>query len=468
MRSLCSVTSTMDSSEVMVATAPETREDHRARWDRQAWKTTKAGLAARVVSIGVRMLTIPIALRLLGPERYGLWLTISSLITWFGFASAGFGSALINALSAETARDDRLAMQRHVSTVIFSLLVIGIIIIAASALLSQLPGMVSLLGIGRRADLQVEARELIVLAGLIFAGSLALDFTNSLSAGLQEGYFSSLATVSASAITLIWVLLLPYYRIVAVRDYVFAVGLPPVITSVLVACYLLYRKHPFLRPSWRLWSRKSFSGLMGFGGWMFIGLMGDLVIFQSANVLIANQFGPARVPRYAVAASVFQNVAALSNGIVYPYWAAFTEASARRDWAWINSVMYRMLKRTVGLMAGAGLVMVLFGRELIRLWAGESAVPETSLLVAMAVYFTLAAWAANNIVLLLGLGHVRTKALLTAWVAVAQLAGFFLLSHTFGVVALPLTAGAAVLIECVIASFVIARYRSANTSLLEH
>ena len=54
-------------------------------WHSQALLTTKMAIAAKLLSMGARLLTIPMALHMLGPERYGLWLSISSLLLWIGF-----------------------------------------------------------------------------------------------------------------------------------------------------------------------------------------------------------------------------------------------------------------------------------------------------------------------------------------------------------------------------------------------
>lgn len=43
-------------------------------------KTVWSGLGARAVSIVVSLLIVPLALHYLGKEKYGLWVTVSSLV----------------------------------------------------------------------------------------------------------------------------------------------------------------------------------------------------------------------------------------------------------------------------------------------------------------------------------------------------------------------------------------------------
>ena len=74
------------------------------------------GDSAKLQSMGARLLTIPMALHMLGPERYGLWLSISSLLLWIGFVGPGLGYGLINSVSEANGKNDRQKMRADIST----------------------------------------------------------------------------------------------------------------------------------------------------------------------------------------------------------------------------------------------------------------------------------------------------------------------------------------------------------------
>ena len=420
------------------ASAPDSAtQANRARWHRQASLTTSVGIVAKAVAIGVRFVTIPLALRLLGSERYGLWLSLGSVLAWIGFVGPGLGYGLINALSDASGRDDVPTMRRHVSTAFFTIWTLGLLLLASIPALTAWSGWAGLLGVEGRPDLTGEALALISVAATVFVLSFSLEFIGPVCAGLQEGYLSSVASVAASLLVLVGVVFLAIEGGTLVT-FALVVGLPPIVTNLALSVYVLWRRYPELRPSWRLWNRESFASLMGFGGWMFLGQMGELAIFQSANILIANRFGPGEVPRYAVPAALFMNLANVCYLIVQPYWPALKEASVREDWDWIRTAMSRTLKFRVAMMICAGGAIVLGGPTFIRLWAGEQGVPNRSLLVAMSVYYVLVAWSGNYVVLLFGLGLVRIKTFLTLLVGLAHVGGFFLLSPHVGLSAIPL------------------------------
>ena len=431
--------------------------DHRWRWRRQASLTTAVGVIARGVAVAVRLVTIPLALRLLGPDRYGLWLSVGSVLAWIGLVGPGLGYGLINAVGEARGRDDWTTMRAHVSTGIIALSVLATAILLLAPIAGSWSGWADLLGITNRPDLIHDTRTLIAVAIVLFALSLSQEIVTPICTGLQEGYLSALASIGASVAMLVGVTVLAW-RGGTLVAFAIVVGLAPVIANCVLGVYLLTRRHPRLRPSWRLWNRASFRSLIGFGGWMFIGQFGELAIFQSANILIAHRFGPGEVPRYAVPAAVFVNIANLCYLMVQPYWPAVREASVRGDWEWVRTALRSTLWPRLGLVTAAALAIILAGPQLIGVWAGEQAVPARSLLVAMGVYYTLVVWSGNYVVQLLGLGLVRAKTMLTLVVGAAHVAGFFLLSPTLGLSAIPVAGSLGVLADCLIASRLASRH----------
>jgi O-antigen/teichoic acid export membrane protein len=437
---------------------------HRTRWHRQASLTTTVGIMARAVAIGVRFVTIPLALRLLGPERYGLWLSIGSALAWVGFVGPGLGYGLVNALGEASGRDDVAAMRRHVSTAFVTIGLLGLVLLAVVPILTGWSGWAGLLGVRGRPDLIQEALTLVAVAATLFALSFSLDVIGPVCTGLQEGYLSAVASIAGSLLVIVGVIGLAVNggNLVA---FALVVGLPPIVTNLALTLYVFGVRRPELRPAWRLWNRQSFSELVSFGGWMFLAQMGELAIFQSANILIANRFGPGEVPRYAVPAALFLNLANVCYLIVQPYWPALKEASVRGDWDWIRITMRRTLRIRLALMACAGVAAVIGGPAFIRLWAGEQGLPTRSLLVAMSVYSVLVAWSGNYVILLLGLGLVRIKTFLTLLVGIAHVGGFFLLAPFVGLSAIPIGGSIGVIVDALWASRAAARHIRDQESL---
>jgi O-antigen/teichoic acid export membrane protein len=417
--------------------------------ERRAQLTAKAGVLARVVSYGARLILIPLSLELLGPERYGLWLTVGSLIAWLGMSDFGFSQGLVNAIAESSGLDDRAAIRRLVSTgfTLFALLSLILILLVIPA--SSWRPLERLLGVAGNPALAGDAHLLLLICGIFFAASLSLRAVDSVCQGLQEGYLAAGSAIGAAALNLVAVAVL-YWRGASLSTFALAMAAPGLLATGALGVYLFVIRHPDLRPSLRQWDRSALGTLIRFGGPLFVLQLANLAVLYSMNLLIANRLGAGEVPKYSIPYSLFLIVAGLCYLIVQPYIPAYAEALRRGDVAWIRQRALKSLGITTGLMASAGLVLVAVGQPLIRLWAGPSVVPEIELLVFMAVFSVLAVSAATNGVLLIGLGRLWVKALLqTAAAGIFVISAWMMLPH-LGLVAVPLAGIAAFMADALI------------------
>lgn len=75
---------------------------------RELWRpilqSASAGTVNRLLALAIRFLTIPILVRYLGNERYGMWMTIASTTAYITLLDLGVVSALVNRLTANFRR----------------------------------------------------------------------------------------------------------------------------------------------------------------------------------------------------------------------------------------------------------------------------------------------------------------------------------------------------------------------------
>src|SRR5271163_2770899 len=89
---------------------------------RRAGITASSSFIARALNILISFLSVPLTVHYLGAERYGVWLTISSLITWMSMTDFGLaGNALVNVLAEASGREDRTAAQHYTASSFWAL-----------------------------------------------------------------------------------------------------------------------------------------------------------------------------------------------------------------------------------------------------------------------------------------------------------------------------------------------------------
>src|SRR5664280_585587 len=71
------------------------------------------------------LITVPLTIRYLGPDRYGAWMSLSALMAFLKFSDLGLGNGLVGAISQAEGRDDRLYAQRAISSVLVCLCITG-------------------------------------------------------------------------------------------------------------------------------------------------------------------------------------------------------------------------------------------------------------------------------------------------------------------------------------------------------
>src|SRR5688500_16255025 len=95
----------------------------------QVKKNVFTSFLAKGGSVIINLLLVPITIDYVNPTQYGIWLTLSSVIAWFGFFDIGLGNGLKNKLTEAIAKGDHLLGRKYVSTTYLVLTLISILLL---------------------------------------------------------------------------------------------------------------------------------------------------------------------------------------------------------------------------------------------------------------------------------------------------------------------------------------------------
>ena len=168
---------------------------------RRAVLTALAAAFARSVSFLTVLVTVPLTLHYLGSERYGLWMTISSLMVFLGFADLGLGNGLMNAVSSAFGRDDRGAARTSVSSGFFMLLGVAVVLLGLFAALYGVIPWESVFKVSSPLAVKEAGPAVAIFVGC-FALSLPAGVVQRVQMGHQEGFASQLWQALGSIIGL--------------------------------------------------------------------------------------------------------------------------------------------------------------------------------------------------------------------------------------------------------------------------
>ena len=92
-------------------------------------KSALINMGFKPISAIVSLVYTPMLLSYLGDEKYGLWATVLSIITWINFFDVGIGNGLRNLLAKILAEDDQREAKKAVSTAYVMLTAIATVLL---------------------------------------------------------------------------------------------------------------------------------------------------------------------------------------------------------------------------------------------------------------------------------------------------------------------------------------------------
>jgi O-antigen/teichoic acid export membrane protein len=414
------------------------------RRDVRALMTAVAGIAYRLVDASLKLLIIPIATHLLGVEKYGIWLTASSILSLLMVSDFGIGSGLINLVGASSARGDRNSVRAFTATAYIAFGALAILLVAAVALLSRSAVLPHWIGVGSNSPLVSDSRQLFLIMGFLVAGASFFNVVNFFANALQEGYLAHVAQVVASLTALVCIFRL---RSSSMQHFALASSLPVLTAYLLLSVYIFGYRHRDLAPDFRRINFGNFRAIWHDSSRLLVAQIADTVIAFTSNVLVASQLGAATVPEVSVSLQVMMILNFVSCMFILPLWPAYVEAGIREDWHWIRKAWLRGIWRSLGAVVLGSLVYTLIYRLFIHTWSPVLPIPPLRFVLALDAWFLIYVWNKNSMVLVNALGFTSVRAWIAPFAALVFVAVAYVLLPHIGIVAIPIAGVASAAVE---------------------
>ncbi len=378
-----------------------------------------SGGAARVLSSLLTLISLPLAVRYLGAERYGVWATVVSVAVWVNLLDLGIAYSLTNVVSQAYAHNDRAEAVRGFSNALA--VTLGAVMLTGGVffLFWQRVNWVAVLNAA--PALQHEVRTTILVAGILMLVGLPLNLASKVFAGYQELHTYNKSLALGSVCSLVGLAVGVWLRVSMPVLFLLFYGSLTTVAAATLFWLVLWHK-PWLRPRLEFLDRNTALGLLS-TGWSFLLIQAAaIVVFSTDNIIVSHYLGAAEVTPYSITWRVV-GLGAVLQALVFPaLWPAYAEAQARGDVAWIRRTFSMVMRATIALNLAWAAVLVVFGRMAIRVWAGPAGVPPFSLLLAMALWSMIAGFATAESCLLGALNRTRVQAVASAIAAISNVA----------------------------------------------
>ncbi|MBN1621096.1 MAG: MATE family efflux transporter, partial [Endomicrobiales bacterium] len=359
----------------------------------------------RGISIVIGLVMVPMTLHYLGPGKYGIWLTLGSIISWLSFFDIGLGGGLRNKLAESLTGNDNEQARYYVSTAYAILISIMAAVFLVFFVINRFINWGIILGApaGTSDELSRLALWMVVFFCIKFIFGLMVSI---LKADQRSAMSSSLDTVS-SILSLVAV----YILIKTTSGSLFFLGFwrSFCVAIVPVAASMLFftKRYRCIVPSLRYVDFAYARDIMELGVKFFIIQISAIVIFSTDNIIISQLLGPEKVTPYVIVYKYFYIITMVFATISIPLWSAYTQAYVKEDFRWIKNT----LRKILSLLIPASVIvlfMILFARPIIiGIWIGEDVGFDVPLIILMGIYVLVQIWNRTYSWVLNGIGRLN-------------------------------------------------------------
>lgn len=377
------------------------------RYRRAAW-TSLTLIASRVVNIATGLATIPLTFHYLGKEQFGLWMTLTSFVSFLNFSDFGLGEGLQNALIQCYGRNDYASPKSYVSaaTTVLGGICLGFVGVAVYVF-PMLPWseLIPLADEQARTQLLPTAQAMCIGCGI----GLVAALVQRVSDGYQRGYIGWALMLLGRTLGFVGVVLCIW------RGYPLWVLAGVYITIPHIVLCLgglaLLVKVSWLIPAPLECTGTAFRTILSVGGASIIIRAGYISTYSAPALIVANQMSAALVGPLSVAQKLVGTVGIITASAMSPLRNSYGEAAIRGDWAWIERTLGNLLRLILVVYLPTMLILALFGRQIVLVWTRDSSLqPSFSLLFAYETYFTFQAFTAAFSGVLYSLNRLRCQA----------------------------------------------------------
>jgi len=340
------------------------------------------------ISIVIGIIYVPLLLDYLDNERYGIWLTLASIIGWFEFFDIGLGNGLRNKFTEAIAKGNHELARTYVSTTYAIIIAIFAIVLFLFYIVNPFLNWAHILN-----TTIVPARELSILALIVFTFFI-LRFIFKiigiiLMADQRPAVNNSFGPIGNIITLLILLILVKTTKEGSLLVLGLLLSVIPVIVLIIMTFVFFNGRYKKYRPSVKYVNIKYSNDLMTLSRRFFILQIAAIVFFTTSNIIITQILGPQEVTVYNIAYKYFTIPVMIYSIVMTPMWSAVTDAYVKEDINWLKNILNKLNIISVVFVAGVFLMLILSGFA-YKIWIGNRVTIPFIMSAMMAFYAIIA------------------------------------------------------------------------------
>lgn len=333
------------------------------------------------LGIGLSFISIPIMLKYLDKDNYGLWIVILSITNWIYTFDIGIGNGLKNRLAESLSKKNENEAKKYIATSYFFVTIISIIFLLISWIFLENINLTKLLNISYLSNNELN-KIIFINIGFVCINFI-FSLCNNIFLGSQKSYLSSINNVLSQILNFIFLLLLFYIKENSIVLLSFSYGLGIAISHIILTIYYFYKNKELLFNIKDIVLTKT-RNIFGVGLKIFLVQIAGLIIFSTDNFIITKYTGIENVAVYNVVNKLFGIPTLILTLITAPIWPAVTKAFYEGNQIWIKDTL-KKLEKLFLLLVLMVIVLILIAKPFIKIWTLNEIEASFSLIIVCGI-----------------------------------------------------------------------------------
>ena len=392
----------------------------------------------KCVSIIISLILVPLTISYVKSELYGIWLTLVTVISWANIFDLGFGNGVRNKIANCVALGDWDKARKYVSTAYFYF---TIVFVPLSIIIFFICPYIKW---GELLNVDSGYQELIThvmrIVIIFFSLSMISNLQNTVLRALQLNALGS----AFGAMGQILVLIVTYILIITTKPSLiylaFAISGCPIIVNLLSTIWLFTCKYKKLAPSVKFIDTGLVKDVLNLGIKFFVIQIAAIILYQTMNVIISHVAGPESVTEYNVVYKYMSLPMMATSMMVEPFWSAFTDAYAQKDFGWMERSYRKLLK--VYLLASILVILLASVYPIaFRLWLGDKVIIHLNMIIVVTFYVLVMIWQSIHSALTNGTGCITISLLFSILMSIVNIPLALFLGRNYGALGVVISVG---------------------------
>lgn len=349
---------------------------------------------------------VPLSIKVLGTNNYGIWLTMFSVVNFFNFFDFGLGHGLRNYLTPEIAKKNFLEAKKYISNAYLILSLISLFLIAIF--------FVSFDNLNWQKLFKIKSENIAVFdvllkaLFLIFFSNLTLKLIDVIFYAYLKPFIPGLLNFFNNFLAFLIINILFLYNRHSFINYGLTILLVQFGLLLFANFFIFIFLFKEIRPNFLLFDAKYAKKIFSLGGSFFIVQISAIILYSTDNFIINSILSSSDVTTYNVVYKYFGLFTMISSLILSPLWSAITEANARNDQFWIK----RIIKKSIYLVLLLSFVVIIFliiSEYIYSIWVGNNIYIPFNLSITMAMYVISSMFLQIFVMYLNGLGILKVQ-----------------------------------------------------------